>query len=146
MSFQSPAFRTAVFQKPDTPEGTPDSPATWVFWTFQGNGPRAEEGFVFENEIGGSYSMSKRVTDRIGWRAAIEVMKDIEAEVGQKTTRVNEKAFDNTIRLQRNDTYRQSGLFDTHPMLLQEQEQTRLQSMAAAVPKLARRPKPPGPA
>lgn len=144
MSFQTLSFKTAVFHKPDTPKGTPDSPGALVFWTFQGSAPRAEDGFIFEHEIGGSFNMSKRVTDRIDWRAAMGVMKDIEAEITAKTTRVNENDFDILTRLQRNDTYASASAFDTHPLLVQEQEQSRLQAMATALPKLARRPKPPG--
>ncbi len=146
MSFQTLSFRTAVFHKPDTPPGTPDSPGMLVFWTFQGSAPRAADGFIFEHEIGGSFSTSKRVTERIGWRAAMDAMKDIEADVAPKTTRVNEQDYDTFIRLQRNDTYARAGRFDAHPLLVQEQEQSRLQNIAASLPKLARRPKPPGPA
>ncbi len=146
MSFQSLSFRSAVFRKPGTPEGTPDSPAAMVFWTYQGSGPRAEHGFIFEHDIGGAFNTSKRVSDRIDWRTAMGMMKDIEAEAAQKTTRVNEQDHDTIKHLQENDTYASAGRFDTHPLLVQEQEQSRLQSMAAAMPKLTRRAKPPGPA
>lgn len=145
MSFLQYAFRTAVFQQPAaSPDAADSVPSRLFFWTFHGEGSRADKGFIYQTEITGEQTASKRASDRVDWQTARSLMATFEAEAEKTAPRADEKDTAIQSRLARSDAYTQSGSFDTHPQLLQEQDIARLQEMAAAAPKLARRPKPAG--
>lgn len=143
MSFLQYAFRTAVFQSPQTaPAG--GEPALF-FWTFHGDGDRAEKGFIYQTEIHPEHTMSKRASDRVDWQTARSLMADFEAEAVKTARRVNENDADIRQRLSSHDTYSKAAHgFDSHPLSVQENDIARLQELAAAAPRLGRRPKPRG--
>jgi len=138
-------FRTRAYQAPEEADETPATPETvrLVFWSFHSGDERASEGFVYENEIGGSYSFNKPVTPRIGWREALDLMAACEAEADAKFQPANERAYETFVRLHRNDFYDRALPYAEHPLLKLEQTQSSLQMQADEMPKLARRPKPP---
>lgn len=138
-------FRTRAYHAPekgDAPAATPET-ALLVFWSFHSDDERAGKGFVYENEIGGSYSFSKPVTSRIDWREALNFMAACETEADAKLQPVNERSYEIFIRLHRNDFYDRALPYTEHPLLKLEQEQSSLHSQADGMPKLARRAKPP---
>lgn len=145
MSVYRPSFRTRAFRAPEKTDTAPASPETalLVFWSFHGVDERASEGFIYENEIGGSYNFSKTITPRIGWREAMEQLGKIEAEAGKTLQPAEERAYHTFIRLHRNDSYDRALPYAEHPLLKLEQAQASLHDQAAETPKLARRPKPP---
>jgi len=138
-------FRTRVYHAPEEADAAPASPETGllVFWSFHSSDERASEGFVYANEIGGSYCFSKPVTPRIGWREALDFMAACEAEAEEKLLPVDERAYTNFVRLHRNDFYERAVPYGEHPLLKLEQEQSSLYEKTDDIPKLARRPKPP---
>lgn len=138
-------FRTRAYHAPEKTGEAPATPETGllVFWSFHSGDERASEGFVYENEIGGSYSFSKSVTGRIGWREALNCLTACEAEADKKFQPANDRAYELFIRLHRNDTYDRALPYLEHPLLKLEQEQSTLYAQADEIPKLAPRQKPP---
>ena len=164
MYVSKPYFRTRVFFAPANGDGAPapvaeslpdddpdgsedceeeDEERTLLFWSFHGADEEAREGFVYENEIGGSYSYSKTLSTKIGWREALALLKEIEEEAIEKLAPVDENRYENFRRLHRSDDYDRSAPYQEHPILQREKQIEQLNALSADAPKLQPRRKPP---
>ncbi|MDY0008287.1 MAG: hypothetical protein RBS08_01145 [Bdellovibrionales bacterium] len=114
-----------------------------IFWSFHAYGTRGEEGFVYENEVAGSYSFSKTISGKIGWREAIDLLTRCEEEAGKKLRPALTENTGIAARLRTNDTYDKAEPFQNHFMLQQEQNMAQLQHIAGSMKKLAPRAKTP---
>lgn len=114
-----------------------------IFWSFHAYGTRGEEGFVYENEVAGSYSFSKTISGKIGWREAIDLLTRCEEEAGKKMRPAQAENTGIAARLRTNDTYDKAEPFQNHFMLQQEKNMAQLQHIAGSMKKLAPRAKTP---
>ncbi|MDP2205898.1 MAG: hypothetical protein Q8K65_06275 [Alphaproteobacteria bacterium] len=135
-------FRTRAYRAPEEAPAASETD-TLVFWSFHSGDERASEGFVYENELGGSYTFSKTLTVKIGWRDALDLLAELEAEADKKFLPVDEHAYETFVRLHRNDTYDRALPYAEHPLLLQEKAVQALNDAAEGLAIMPRRRKPP---
>ncbi|MFN7113128.1 MAG: hypothetical protein ACK4PK_02090 [Alphaproteobacteria bacterium] len=142
MFTRSPQFRTRAYRDPEKASQAAETDKLF-FWSFHGSDERGSEGYIYENELGGSYTFSKTVTAKVGWRDALNILAELEAEADKKLLPLDERAYETFVRLHRNDTYDRAVPYAEHPLLLQEKAVAALNDAAEGLAIMPRRRKPP---